>query len=90
MEEDYDYEYYNLIGPLSYMLSVVNRDVIMRRMTVVGFDLGRVNMDAAPSFLSSARVFLRAHRIHPRSTAHIQHSVRLCSLSCLGAFTKLR
>jgi hypothetical protein len=35
----------------------VDRNVVMN---VVSFDLGRVITDAAPSFLSSAAVFLRA------------------------------
>ena len=53
----------SIIISQSYIRSVVDRNVIMRRMNVVSFDLGRVNMDATPSFLSSAVVFPRAHWI---------------------------
>ena len=33
--------YYNIMGPPSYMRSVVDRNVVMRRTTVIGFELFR-------------------------------------------------
>jgi len=59
--------YYNLKGTRSYMQSVVNRNVVMQRMTLYGIDLQGVK-EPTETFIKNIRPLV----LNPRSGCIMQ------------------